>query len=267
MDRFYLTFDEFFKLGAKVFFEAYGYKVTTEFELFKLPKKVDVLVIETEGKEPPKDFALFTWFSQHNLISYKSPVDRIKEKDIRDAVIYLNGYINITKGADYENVTITILANHIPQKFLKVNKSHVVEISAGVWRINFGLFPVYFVDLNNTGLAGVDQTFFRDFAETQSFKESLEISRPKYDQKILDILQEFIYLRIESFEDAKFEEFNMPATMKADITELVKPWYEQGELHSKLETARKMLEENTPLDFVLRVTGLSEEQLRENRIL
>ncbi len=91
MERFYLTFDEFFKMGAKVFFEAFGYKVITEFELFKLPKKIDVLVIEAEEKTPPEDFALLTWFTSHNLISYKSPADRVREKDFRDALIYLNG--------------------------------------------------------------------------------------------------------------------------------------------------------------------------------
>jgi len=91
VERFYLTFDEFFKMGAKVFFEAFGYKVITEFELFKLPKKIDVLVIEAEEKTPPEDFALLTWFTSHNLISYKSPADRVREKDFRDALIYLNG--------------------------------------------------------------------------------------------------------------------------------------------------------------------------------
>lgn len=287
MERFYLTFDEFFKLGAKAFFEAYGYKVTTEFELFKLPKKVDVLVIEAEGKRPPKDFALFTWFNQHNLISYKSPADRVREKDIRDAVIYLNGYINVTKDADYSNSTMTILANHIPQKFLKTNESHIEEISAGVWKISFGFFPVYFVDLNQTALTGIDQTFFRDFAETRSFKESLQNFHLKQEQKILDILQEFIYLRIESFENAKFEDFFMPATMKADITELVKPWYDrgieegieegiqkgklegklEGELKKALETARHMLSRNMDISLVCEITGLTEEQLREHKII
>ncbi len=69
-ERFYLTFDEFFKMGAKAFFEAFGYKVTTEFVLFRLPKKIDVIVIEAEEKSPPDDFALFKWFPSHNLISY-----------------------------------------------------------------------------------------------------------------------------------------------------------------------------------------------------
>lgn len=42
---------------------------------------------------------------------------------------------------------------------------------------------------------------------------------------------------------------------------------QQGELHKALETARKMLDENAPLDFVLRVTGLTEEQLREHKVI
>jgi len=54
-------------------------------------------VIESEGKSLPKDFVLFTWFTSYNLISYKSPADRVREKDFRDALIYLNGYINLSK--------------------------------------------------------------------------------------------------------------------------------------------------------------------------
>jgi len=42
---------------------------------------------------------------------------------------------------------------------------------------------------------------------------------------------------------------------------------QQGELHAKLATARNMLAEKAELSFVLRVTGLSEEQLREHGII
>ncbi len=41
---------------------------------------------------------------------------------------------------------------------------------------------------------------------------------------------------------------------------------QQGELHAKLATARNMLAEKAELSFVLRVTALSEEQLREHGV-
>jgi predicted transposase/invertase (TIGR01784 family) len=41
----------------------------------------------------------------------------------------------------------------------------------------------------------------------------------------------------------------------------------EGELKGKLETARKMLEYGDSLEKILAITGLSEEQLRENGIV
>ena len=43
--------------------------------------------------------------------------------------------------------------------------------------------------------------------------------------------------------------------------------FEDGELKGKLETARKMIEEDFNLEQIIRITGLSEEQLRENGIV
>ena len=39
--RIILTFDEFFKICSKTFFEEEGFRVETELEIFKLPKRLD----------------------------------------------------------------------------------------------------------------------------------------------------------------------------------------------------------------------------------
>ena len=41
----------------------------------------------------------------------------------------------------------------------------------------------------------------------------------------------------------------------------------EGKFETKLETARKMIEEDFNLEQIIRITGLSENQLRENGIL
>ena len=41
----------------------------------------------------------------------------------------------------------------------------------------------------------------------------------------------------------------------------------EGKLENKLETARKMREEGDSVDKILRITGLSENQLKEHGIL
>ena len=42
---------------------------------------------------------------------------------------------------------------------------------------------------------------------------------------------------------------------------------EEGELKGKYETARRMIEESFNLEQIIRITGLSENQLKENGIV
>ncbi len=70
----------------------------------------------------------------------------------------------------------------------------------------------------------------------------------------------------------------MATVYEADITDLVKPHLDKarkegevkgeirGEQKGKIETARKMAEEGLSLDQIVRITGLTEEQIRENEV-
>jgi predicted transposase/invertase (TIGR01784 family) len=42
---------------------------------------------------------------------------------------------------------------------------------------------------------------------------------------------------------------------------------EEGKMKKALETARKMLKEEDSIEKIIRITGLSDDQLRENGIL
>ncbi len=123
----------------------------------------------------------------------------MREKDFRDALIYLNGYINFTDGASYKNTSMTILANHTPKKILNTHNDTIEHPSAGAWVIHYGLFSVFFVDLNKTELKAIDQAFFCDFAQTETITESLSKQNSE-SKKILAILHNFIYHRVDSFE-------------------------------------------------------------------
>jgi predicted transposase/invertase (TIGR01784 family) len=66
----------------------------------------------------------------------------------------------------------------------------------------------------------------------------------------------------------------MATVYEADITDLVKPHLDkaekkgkqEGKLEKSLETAHKMAEEGLSLDQIVRITGLTKEQIRENGI-
>ena len=74
-----------------------GCVVETDFELLKQPKRLDLLIIKkTKIKEK---LIIFNYFSEHNLISYKSFRDSFSEADIRSLEVYHRSYLNIEKKA------------------------------------------------------------------------------------------------------------------------------------------------------------------------
>ena len=95
--RYTISLDEFFKYECKELFTALGCVVETDFELLKQPKRLDLLIIKkTKIKEK---LIIFNYFSEHNLISYKSFRDSFSEADIRSLEVYHRSYLNIEKKA------------------------------------------------------------------------------------------------------------------------------------------------------------------------
>ncbi|MCB1191666.1 MAG: hypothetical protein KDK90_14580 [Leptospiraceae bacterium] len=74
------TYDEIFKYRIKQFFEKFAI-VKTEYEILRLPRKADILVIEAE--ESIQDHVLlFTYFKKYNIIEFKSEEDRFRTRDL-----------------------------------------------------------------------------------------------------------------------------------------------------------------------------------------
>ena len=85
-----IGFDESFKILAKHFFSEFS-KVITDFEITKLPKKTDVLIIETE-KPIKKYVRIFAYFKKFNIIEFKSVQDPFRmDEDLPKILIYIGG--------------------------------------------------------------------------------------------------------------------------------------------------------------------------------
>ncbi|GIX42562.1 MAG: hypothetical protein KatS3mg129_2295 [Leptospiraceae bacterium] len=130
MEKSYLKYDEFFKSTTKRFFELLGCKVITEFEIFKLPKKVDIVII----KKSEREFVFFDFFKDFNIISFKSERDKATIKDFRDMFIYLHGYCNMEREAELRNTVMIMITPKIPQKLLEEIRSDLELYKRGVWR-------------------------------------------------------------------------------------------------------------------------------------
>ena len=70
--------------------------------------------------------------------------------------------------------------------------------------------------------------------------------------------------RLRSDENFAYE---MAAKYELGLARGLEQGIEQGEYKKALETARKMLRENDPIDKIIRITGLSPDDLKKEGIL
>ena len=92
-----------------------------------------------------------------------------------------------------------------------------------------------------------------------------EILNTMKDTKRIDLEEEMLdYIFRSRSEDNTFLE---EAIMGKKVLTAYERALEEGEFKNKLETARKMWDEGFNPEQILRITGLSEDQLRENGIL
>ena len=281
--RIILTFDEFFKICSKTFFEEEGFRVETELEIFKLPKRLDLLVVKSPEKGIPEDFTLFRYWKENNLISFKSKPDALELSDIYDSHIYFYGYLNMTRTASFENTTMNLLVNSHPRAFLKKYSAFCKELEPGVWEINSNFYKVYLIEIHKITFEGIDRMYLGNFSTDAVFYKLLNLMENSHDNKKanwIDRLKMIIHDRIAAFEkDPKIRRKYMATAYESDITDLVKPHLDkareeglgkgrvEGKLEGKLESARLMKTKGYPISDILEITGLSEKVLKENGVL
>ncbi|MBE7437410.1 MAG: hypothetical protein HS115_03055 [Spirochaetales bacterium] len=293
MPRFKLRFDEFFKRMAVAFFELFGFRVTTEVELFKLPKKADVIVISTENLNSEairRYFSVLNYFKEHNIISFKSLGDRVGQDHIIELLSYYAGYINMTTGASPDNTTISLIAGNLPPKSMEPYTRFCRNQSPGHWILELNLLEIHVLDLKELVLSGYDSYFLAAYAPPERLPYLAKIVQRTdpagLEKNILDKLKESLYIRIKSFEPEDLWEGIMPTAMEADITDLVMPYLEkireeselrgklegklegvaEGERRAKLETARRMHKRGLDLTIIAEDTGLTLEELKAEGI-
>ncbi len=282
--RIILTFDEFFKRSCKSFFEEEGFHVETEIEIFHLPKRLDVMIVKNPDKILSEDFTLFQYWKEFNLISFKSKPDSLEISDIWDSLIYIYGFLNRNKSANFENTTMSLLVNSHPRSFLKKYAPFCKEMEQGVWQIDSNFCKIYLIELHKINLDGMDRLYLSNFSTDEVFSKVLEkverSSKNSREAKWIDRIKKIIYDRVVAFEkDPETRRKYMATAYEADITDLVKPYMDkarqegkmegklEGELKGKLETARNMKDMGISIEVIIKSVGLSEEELKENGIL
>ncbi|GIX43209.1 MAG: hypothetical protein KatS3mg129_2942 [Leptospiraceae bacterium] len=275
--KFTLKYDEFFKIVTKNFFELLNCNVITEYEILKLPKKADIIIIKNPNT---KKFELFKYFKIYNIISFKSEKDKPTIKDFNDLFIYLTGFCNREKSANLNNTTITLITPDFTKSFKNLLNKHAILLQNGLYKFHNDLLNIYFIEINQLDINAYEIEYLYIFANQNKLKEGLKNIKliPIKDKKMIALLQEMYYVRYSNFEKQLPEGIKMPKVYEADITDLVKPHYDkgleegikkglqEGELKAKIETAKKMKKEGLSIDLIVKITGLSKKDLKKYRI-
>ena len=237
-NRYKLTLDQFFKRGCEAYFTKKNFEVHTEKELITGAKRVDVVLRGKIEQIQKLDFKVFTHFSEHNLISFKSFKDRFTKEAVDECFIYFLFYLGIYKNtAREDNTTITMITSKTSKKVLSKYKDLITLNERGRVEMMYGLIHLVILNIEEIKLDGEDGLFLSNFRE----KAARELKKHKFsynkkDKIIVDILTELFNERLLYFEGVK------PMGAVADITKYVKPKLEEAEKRGIAEGMEKGME-------------------------
>ena len=125
--------------------------IEDEHMLSKKPMQIDVLIVKKKGKQPIRK-NIGRIFRKHNIIEYKSPEDYLSINDFYKVYGYTCFYQSETKRVREippEEITITFICNHYPQKLLEhLKKFKGIEVKkqeAGIYYLSGDSFPIQLV--------------------------------------------------------------------------------------------------------------------------
>lgn len=125
--------------------------IEDEHMLSKKPMQMDVLVVKKKGEQPIRK-NIGRIFRKHNIIEYKSPEDYLSINDFYKVYGYTCFYQSETKRVKDippEEITMTFICNHYPQKLLEhLKKFKGIEVEkqeAGLYYLLGDSFPIQLV--------------------------------------------------------------------------------------------------------------------------
>ena len=260
-------YDETFKILAKHFFESFS-KVITDFEIINLPKKADILVVETD--KPIHNYTdIFSYFKRVNVIEFKSVDNPFNMAcDLHKLLIYLGGVCLNTNQPDYQNTTITVVSSRKPAKLFKVYAGDLHALKNGVYYIK-GIvpIPVYFILANEvTGKLTRELAVIKEFA---TGKERMRYLTSIINEVIIGNtdFREFLYFAFSLYMD-ELKGIMKKEGIKMTLAEKnIEMWVKELGLRDKYirigkkETAEKMLSKGYPIEDIIDITGLTKDEI------
>jgi hypothetical protein len=246
--------------------------VFTDYEIIKLPKKTDVLVVETDTPLA-QNLRIFDYFKTFNIIEFKSANNPFRVGiDVPKILVYIGGILLNEKKATLENTTFTLLNARKPMKLFKAYKKYIQRVKNGVYLIErLVQVPVYIVLANEVqGNLDRELALIKEFStgdERVRFIETVLHEVLKGNQTLAEYLH-FTFSLYRSKVRTILKEKGVNMTI---IEKNVREWNEelglkdeyikQGDKRRQLRDAKKMLEKGFSIDDIMDITELSREEV------
>ncbi|MCP5498586.1 MAG: hypothetical protein H7A25_01675 [Leptospiraceae bacterium] len=286
------TFDEVFKKRAIAFFSKFA-KVETEFELHRLPRKLDVLIIESD-KPIRQHLDLMNYFQEFNIIEFKSESQGVKLQDIYKTLYYISAFVLRKK--EKGDISFTLITTKKPERFLETY--HFLEKRKGLYVMEIsGIIKIHCIVISeldkNTDREleflqiftakkqrkeiireaiekgfgeNLKDSFLLYREEVESILKEMGKSMTAIEERVWELAEEFGIrekIREASIQEGREQE-RLLAEKEIEKTQRLASFREKRAEHKKaLRTAINLKKEGAELKFISRITELPEAYLEK----
>ena len=247
--------------------------IEDEHMLSKKPMQIDVLVVKKKGEQPIRK-NIGRIFRKHNIIEYKSPEDYLSINDFYKVYGYTCFYQSETKRVKDippEEITMTFICNHYPQKLLEhLKKFKGIEVEkqeAGLYYLLGDSFPIQLVIVKE--LSKEENYWLQNLRCNLKTGEEIQEVVRRYEQvKHKAYYSDVMNLIVRANQKQMEEEKNMCEALNELFAEELKEADAHGRLVGKqqggIEMCRKLgLSYDETLSQIKEEYQLTEEQAKE----
>ena len=240
--------------------------IEDEHMLSKKPMQIDVLVVKKKGEQPIRK-NIGRIFRKHNIIEYKSPEDYLSINDFYKVYGYTCFYQSETKRVKDippEEITMTFICNHYPQKLLEhLKKFKGIEVEkqeAGLYYLLGDSFPIQLVIVKE--LSKEENYWLQNLRCNLKTGEEIQEVVRRYEQvKHKAYYSDVMNLIVRANQKQMEEEKNMCEALNELFAEELK----EADLRGRKEGRKEGQEEGRNVGKIEKLKELVQKKLAKNQ--
>jgi len=248
-------------------------KFIYEYQLTSGPQRIDVVIIKkTADIQIRKNIAAI--FRKENLLEYKRPDESVSVKDFYKVYGYACQYIQLEENKDIaiSDLTLTFVGSHYPQELIKhltEQRNFTVEESyPGIYTVKGDIMPIQLIDSRR--LSAEENLWLKELDNRLNplriRKLTEEIWRLGNYTHIAAYIDAIMKANSKSVEEM-YEMSESALTLDEVLVKVgaTARWEAKAEAKTKEKVARNALQMNMLTSDIVKLTGLTHEEVENLR--